>query len=141
MSFCDQQEANILFKKLPFYNALIENSHAKCLSNLDMLLQLPFYDELNMVKTSKAFKGYARSCSTEMIESKDPSVQLTVSKPSIKDLFKDLLNEIKGFRYQITLKVLLSKCKENTDRDSAPAYFNSTTETAIGPQYSLGRYF
>ena len=61
MSFCDQQEANILFKKLPFYNALIENSHAKCLSNLDMLLQLPFYDELNMVKTSKAFKGYARS--------------------------------------------------------------------------------
>ena len=134
MSFCDQQEANILFKKLPFYNALIENSHAKCLSNLDMLLQLPFYDELNMVKTSKAFKGYARSW-------KDPSVQLTVSKPSIKDLFKDLLNEIKGFRYQITLKVLLSKCKENTDRDSAPAYFNSTTETAIGPKYSLGRYF
>ena len=26
-----------------------------------MLSQLPFYDELNIVETSKAFNGYARS--------------------------------------------------------------------------------
>ena len=64
-----------------------------------MLHELPFYDELNVVKTSKAFKGHARSYSIEIIDSKDPSVQLTISKPSIKDLFKDLLAEIKGFKY------------------------------------------
>ena len=34
---------------------------------------------------------------------KDPLVQLEVSKSSIKDLFKDLLNEIKGFEYQIAV--------------------------------------
>ena len=45
----------------------------------------------------------------EMIHSKDLSVQLTISKPSIEDLFKDLLNEIKGFKHKISLKVLLSK--------------------------------
>ena len=36
----------------------------------------------------------------EMIHSKDLSVQLTISTPSIEDLFKDLLNEIKGFKHK-----------------------------------------
>ena len=38
----------------------------------------------------------------------DPLVQLEANKSIIKDLFRDLLNEMKGFKYQITLKVLLS---------------------------------
>ena len=56
-------------------------------------------------------------------------------------MFKDLLNEIKGFKYQITLKILLSKYKENTDREFAPVYFNSTTKTVIGPKYGLDKSF
>ena len=43
----------------------------------------------------------------EIIERKDPIVQLEASKSSIKDLFSDLLNKRKGFKYQITIKVLL----------------------------------
>ena len=39
----------------------------------------------------------------------DLIVQLETSKSSIKDFFNDLLNETKGFRYQITIKVLLKK--------------------------------
>ena len=101
-----------------------------------MLPELPFYNELNIAKTSKAFKGYARSYNFELIDSKGPSVQLTVSKPSIKYLFKDLLNQIKGFRYQIILEVLLSKYKENRDIKFAPVYFNYSTKTVVGPKYS-----
>ena len=56
-------------------------------------------------------------------------------------MFKDLLTEIKGFKYQTTLKVLLSKYKENTEREFAPVYFNSTTKTVIGPKDSLDRSF
>ena len=56
----------------------------------------------------------------EIIERKVPIVQLEASKSSIKDLFSDLLNETKGFRYQITVKVLLkntrSMKKLNLDR-------------------------
>ena len=81
-----------------------------------MLRELLFYDDLNIVKVSKAFKGYARSYSVDVIDSKDPSVQLTISKPNIKDLFKNYLNENKSFKYQTTLKVLLIKYKENTER-------------------------
>ena len=45
----------------------------------------------------------------EIIERKDSINQLEVSKPSIKDLFSDLLNETKDFKYQITLKATLKK--------------------------------
>ena len=81
-----------------------------------MLRELLLYDDLNILKVSKAFKGYARSYSVDVIDSKDPSVQLTISKPNIKDLFKNYLNENKSFKYQTTLKVLLIKYKENTER-------------------------
>ena len=47
------------------------------------------------------------SYKVEIIERKDPIVQLEASKSNIKDLFSDLLNETKGFKYQITVKVLL----------------------------------
>ena len=40
---------------------------------------------------------------------KDQLQQLEVSKSSIEDLFSDLLNETKGFKYQITLKLIESQ--------------------------------
>ena len=43
----------------------------------------------------------------ELVEKNDPIEQLEASKSSIKDLFQDLLNETKGFKYQIILKVTL----------------------------------
>ena len=49
------------------------------------------------------------SYKVEIVERKDPIVQLEASKSSIKDLFSNLLNETKGFKCQITVKVLLKK--------------------------------
>ena len=49
------------------------------------------------------------SYKVELVEKKDLIIQLEASKSSIKDLFSDLLNETKGFKYQITLKVILKK--------------------------------
>ena len=64
------------------------------------------------------------------------------SKSSIKDLFKDLFNEIKGFKCQITVKVLLSKRKENSDIEFVPVYFNSTTKTVVNSdEYKLDASF
>ena len=124
MSFWD--EAERLFKELPFYNASIEKPYIKGLNAIELLRELPFYG-FSIVKTSKVFRGYARSHSIEIIDPKDLSVQLTISKPSIEDLFKSFLSEIKGFKYQITLKVLLSKYKENAEREFEPFHFDSTT--------------
>ena len=94
-----------------------------------MLHKLPFYDELSIEKISKAFKGYMRSYKIKIIDLKDSLAHLEVSNSNIKDWFKDLLDEIKGFKYQITVEVLLSKHKGNGDIEFAPVYFNSTAKT------------
>ena len=47
------------------------------------------------------------SYKVEIIEKKDQIKQLEAEKSSIKDFFSDLLNETKGFKYRITLKVML----------------------------------
>ena len=47
------------------------------------------------------------SYKVETIERKNLIAELESSKSSIKDLFNDLLKETKGFKYQITVKVLL----------------------------------
>ena len=81
------------------------------------------------------------SCKVEIIKKKDPIVQLEASKLSIKDLFSDLLNEIKGFKYQITVKVLLKKYKLNGEIEFAPVYFNSTAKAVIRYKFSLENAF
>ena len=100
-----------LFQMLRFYNTFIEKPEIKKLSNIKLLQELLFYDELSIVKNSNAFSGYARSYKVKIVDKKDPLVQLEVSKSYIEDLFIDLLNEIKGFKYQIILAVLVSKIK------------------------------
>ena len=101
------------FKELPFYNKPIEKPKVKRLKNIDRLAKLPFYEQLSIIKTNQAFSGYAASYKVEIVERKDPIVQLEASKLSIKNLFSDLLNETKGFKYQITVEVLLKKYKHN----------------------------
>ena len=87
------------FKELPFYNTYIEKTKIKPLKNIDLLSELPFYEELNVRKTDHAFKGYTMSYKVELVEKKDPfqdPFELEPSKSSIKDLFNDLLDETKG---------------------------------------------
>ena len=58
----------------------------KRLKNIDSLSELPFYEELNVIKTDNAFRGYAMSYKVEIIEKKDQTKQLEASEWSIKDL-------------------------------------------------------
>ena len=85
---------------------MIKKPEIKKLLNAELLHELSFYDELVVVEISNA-----RSYTVEIVDHKDPLIQLEASKSSIKDLLKDLLNERKGFKYQIKVKVLLSKHK------------------------------
>ena len=48
---------------------------------------------------------------SSITDKKDPLSQLKASKLSIKDLLSDLLDETKGFKYQITVKILLKDTK------------------------------
>ena len=81
------------------------------------------------------------SYKVEIVDKQDLIVQLEASKSSIKDLFNDLLNETRGFKYQITVKVLLQKYKPNGEIEFAPVYFNSSTKTVINHKYKLNQSF
>ena len=83
------------FKELPFYNKPIKKPKVKRLKNIDRLAELPFYEQLSVIKTDQAFRGYAMSYKVELIE-RNPIVQIEVSKWSIKGLLNDLLDETKG---------------------------------------------
>ena len=129
------------FKELPFYAKYIEKPKIKCLKDTDLLSELPFYEELNVIKTDHAFKGYAMSYKVELVEKKDPLIQLEASKTSIKDLFKDLSDETKSFKYQTTLKVELKKCKPEGEIEFTPVYFNSTTKIVINHKFGPDKSF
>ena len=113
--FWNEKKAKELSQILPFYNVLTDKPKIKHLSNIELLHELEFYDELSVVEISKVFKRYARyarSYKVEIIDSKDSLVQLEASRSSIEDFFKDFLNKMKGFKFQITVTVLLSKHKK-----------------------------
>ena len=134
-------DANKIFKLLPFYDTYIERPRIKKLNNIQLLKELPFYDELNIVKNETAFSGYSRSYKIEIFDRRDAIVQLKASEISVVELFKDLLIELKGFKYQITLCVLLSKVKSSDLVEYSPVYFNSLTKTVIGDKYFLDQCF
>ena len=152
-------DARELFKILSFYNTFIERSDVKKLNNVELLKELTFYDdvkklnnvellkeltfydELSIVKNKTTFSGYAQSYKIEIFDKTDVVVQLKAGEIVAKKLFKDLLIELKGFKYQITLAVLLSKVKNNGEIEYSPVYFNSLTKTVINLDYKLDQSF
>ena len=129
------------FKELPFYNKHIKNQKVNHLKNIDRLVELPFYEQLSIIKTDQAFSGYAMSYKVETVERKDTIVQLEAIKSSVKNLFSDVLNETKCFKYQITVKDLSRKCKLNGEIEFAPVYFNSVAKTVINHRFKLENVF
>ena len=129
------------FKELPLYNKPMEKPKVKCLKNIDWLAELLFYEQLSLIKTDQAFRGYAMSYKVLIVERKDPIVQLEASKLSIKNLYNNLLNDAKGFKYQIFVDVLLKKYKHNRETEFWPVYSNSVTKTVINHKFSLENAF
>ena len=105
------------------------------------ILNFFFYEELDVIKTNHAFRGYAMNYKVKLVEERDPIRQLEAGKSSIKNLFSDFLNETKGFKYQIALKVMLKKYKSNEEIEFRPFYFNSRTKTVINHKFSLENAF
>ena len=56
-------------------------------------------------------------------------------------MFSDLLNETKGFKYQVTVEVLLKKYKHNGEIEFRTVYFNSATKTVTNHIFKLKNSF
>ena len=86
-----------LLCKQPFYKQPIKKLRLKKLKNHELLRELPFYNDINILRKDRAFKNYAETYDIEIINNKNLSDSLVISKPAIKDLFSNLLREKKGF--------------------------------------------
>ena len=60
------------FKEFPFYNKPIQKPKVKHLKNIDRLVQLPFYEEMTVIKKDQSFVGYAMAYKVEIIQRKRP---------------------------------------------------------------------
>ena len=128
----DFLDSKSLLKTLPFYNVLINfMEQPKKLTNVELLNKLPFYDSLNVKEIAKAFRRYAKSFNIEIVDTKDPLDQLYSNKSCIKDLFKVLLCEIRGFKYQITMNATLRKEMIDGRAEYADVYFISLVKIVI----------
>ena len=70
--FLGWQKTKKLFEKLPFFNTFIKKTKTAGLKNIDLLLELPLYNELNIMQISNLFGWYAKSHKVEIVDSKDP---------------------------------------------------------------------
>ena len=56
MSGCDEKEVKRSFKELLSFKTSIEKPYTKHLNSINMLRELPFFYELNIVKRPNAYR-------------------------------------------------------------------------------------
>ena len=84
-----------LLSELPFFEKPIK-AKIKQLTTKKLLQEQPFYkqsinDDINISRNERALRGYAEAYKVEIINNRNLSDSLSVSKNSIKNLFDELL--------------------------------------------------
>ena len=78
-----QLTTKTLLQEQPFYKQPIKKPRVKKLSNHELLRELPFYD-INISRNERALRGYAKTYKVEIINNKNLSDSLPVSKNNKK---------------------------------------------------------
>ena len=120
-----------LLQEQPFYKQSIKKPRIKKLKNYELLLELPFYDDINISRKERALRGYAETYKVDIINNKNLSDSLPVSKNAITNLFDELLREKRGFKYIISVKIILKKQINGNEFDPKTLHFNSLVKTVI----------
>ena len=86
--------------------------------------------DVSITELSRALRGNVKSYEVPIVNEFDPSIQLNNTKKAIFDLLMKLLKAKRGFKFNATLKVRLSKRTENETIYREP-YFNAGPFTVI----------
>ena len=98
----------------------VKSDAIKKFNNAELMSKLPLYKDLNVEEIDEAFRRYAKSYKVEIVDKKDPMIQLHSSKKCIVELFGELLSEMKGFTIKLDGTV-----------EYAAVYRNSFVKTVI----------
>ena len=110
------------------------------MKNFELLRELPFHDDINISRKERAFRGYAETYKVEIINNRNLSNSLSLSK-NLKNLFDTSLREKRDFKYNISVKTTLKKQINDNEFDLKTFYFNSPVKTIINQRYRLNDSF
>ena len=99
---------------------------------------LPLYDSVGISKRERAFKNYAETYEVEVVDRISLSDSLFLAKSSIIDLFSDLLEEKRGFKYVLLATITLKRWNNAINRyDIETIYINSEAVTVTNQRFNL----
>ena len=76
-------------------------------------------------QTEKALKGYTKSYEIEVRDEMDPLKQLNITRRGVEYELKKQLEQLKGCKFVLTLKVTFEKIEQKDKTITKTAYFNS----------------
>ena len=130
-----------LLQEQPFYKQSIKKPRIKKSKNYELLRELLFYGDINILRNERAFKRHVETYKIEIIDNKSLSDSLSVSKNSIKNLFHQLLSGKRGFKYFTSVKITLKKRINDNEVALRVLYFNSLVKKVINRTYHLNDSF
>ena len=127
-----------LSKELPFFPK--RSKRPKRLTKHQILKNiLPFYDSVGISRKQHVFRNYAETYDVEVVDRISLSDSLFLAKSSIIDLFKDLLEEKRGFKYVLSATITLKRWNSAINRfDIEIIYINSEAVTVTNRRFNLG---
>ena len=103
---------NQLSRELPFFP---KRSKRRLTKHQILRNILPLYDSVGISKRERAFRGYPETYNVEVTDRKSLSDSLFLAKSSIIDLFSDLLQEERGFKYVLLAVITLMQLMQLID--------------------------
>ena len=84
-------------------------------------------NNVKITKRSHAFKGYASSYNVKILNSFNPELQLKDTESAIENKLKDLLSELKYFKFVTTLDLEFRKVQRDDKTLYSSSYSNSVS--------------
>ena len=84
-----------------------------------------------IAKRSHAYKGYARTNEVDILSSFNPKLHVSDTESTIRGELKNLLTELKEFKFMITLVLEFKKIESDDETKYSTFYSSSKAETII----------
>ena len=129
-----------LSKELPFFSEKSKRPKGPKRLTKHQILQnvLPFYDTVGISRREHAHKYYAETYDVEVIDNTSLDDSLFLAKRSINDLFRDLLREKRGFKYNLVAIITLKRWNNATNTyDIETIHIKTKAITVTNQRFNL----
>ena len=113
----------------------------KKITKKQLLLTLPFYEEILVNKREHAFKGSAETYHIEVYDRLDLRKSFIQAKRSITNFLKEILKEKRGLKYTIITKILMKRQESNNTWRYTTIYLRSNAITVTSQRFYLNDAF